>query len=657
MKTTKTNPTTRRDFLKETAAAGLLLAAVPASLRGQAAASASPAAAPLEKVTGMKTHLNSPTITKRSLAADVVVVGGGLSGICAAIAASRHGASVVLIQDRPVLGGNCSSEVRMGILGSYGDNNKETGIFEELQLENIYRNPLMRYTLWDDILYSAVVREKITLLLNTSVNAVRTENALIRSVTAWNTYEYCEYTVRGRVFADCSGDSILRLSGAEFRFGREARAEFGETFRDTAEADACLMGSSLLLQLRKCETHRPFIAPEWARHFTDETIPKLRPLNPHDNNFWWLEYGGMLDTIADAGAIQFELKRIAYGAWEYMKNHRDGRCANYELDWISGLPGKRESARFVGDLLVNQHDIMDGGKFPDTVCHGGWTLDDHDPLGFFADGVQTTHHYPPTTPYGLPYRMLYSKNISNLLFAGRNVSCTHIGLSATRVMATCAVLGQAAGTAAALAKRHNCLPRDLYEKHIGELQDILQDDDQLIPNRPRKVPAVTLAATAQFEELRLGIDRNEENGSWIHDPTAFSHSTGTLIGRRWKGNVVQHGVWLKPGETAEYKWKSPVTLSKTRIVFDTNLTIRGKRMRKLEATPEYSELPKMLAREFAIEALADGKWTEIFHEKENWKRLYKIALPPVRCDAVRLKIISTWGGVESPARIFGFEVA
>ncbi|MDR0901280.1 MAG: FAD-dependent oxidoreductase [Opitutaceae bacterium] len=657
MKTKNQNPTTRRDFLKETAAAGLLLAAVPASLRGQPAAGNPPrqaaVSAPLGKVTGMRTHLNSTPITKRSLSADFVVVGGGLSGVCAALAAARHGSKVIIIQDRPMLGGNASSEIRMGVLGSHGNNNKETGIFEELQLENIYKNPLMRFTLWDDILYSAATRENITLLLNTSVQAVRTENNIIKSVTAWNINEYCEYTVGGRVFADCSGDSILRLSGAEFRMGREAAAEFDEDFRQSKDADTHIMGSSILMQLRKCDVHRPFIAPDWACHFTDETIPKNKNPYPKNNNFWWIEYGGKLDTIADAGQIQFELKRIAYGVWEYMKNHKDGRCADYELDWFGSLPGKRESCRLVGDLIVNQHDLMKGGVFPDVVCHGGWTLDDHHPEGFYFDGYQSDHHYPKT-PFGLPYRMFYSKNINNLLFAGRNVSCTHIGLSATRVMATCAVMGQAVGTAAALTKTRDCLPRDIYKKHITELQDILQDDDQLIPNRPRKIPAVTLAATAQFEELRKGLDRHEENGKWVPDPTAKSGSHGD--GHRWKSKPVLHGVVLKAGESAEYKWAAPVSLSKTRVVFDTNLNTRNKRMRKLEATTEYESLPKMLAREFAIEALVDGKWTEIIHEKDNWKRLYRKTFPSIKCAAIRLKVLSTWGG-ETPARVFGFEAA
>ncbi len=316
---------------------------------------------------------NNNVIARRELSAGLVVVGGGLSGVSAALAAARHGAKVVLIQDRPMLGGNASSEIRMGITGAAGDNCKETGILEELQLNNYHFNPLLRYTLWDDILLSAVLHEpNITLLLNTSVQEVAmTDSRRIGSVTAWNSNEYCRYTVSGTLFADCSGDSILRLSGAEFRTGREDRKAFGES-RAQEKADRRTMGSSLLFQLRKCTEHRPFIPPDWAYHFTDETIPSGRNLMPAENNFWWIEYGGLLDTVADAGVIQRELKKIAYGVWEYLKNNPDGRCRNYELDWICSLPGKRESARYAGDYTLTQNDIMNRTQFPDAVGYGGW---------------------------------------------------------------------------------------------------------------------------------------------------------------------------------------------------------------------------------------------------------------------------------------------
>lgn len=201
---------------------------------------------------------------------DLVVVGGGLAGICAAVAAARHGAEVALVQDRPVLGGNASSEIRMGICGAHGKERKETGLLEEIQLNNIYYNPLMRYTLWDDILLSFVRAEsRITLLLNTSVEAVAMEGSRIKSISAWNSNEYRRYEIAGELFADCSGDGILALSGAEYRTGRESASEFQESFLENDAADSKTMGNSILLQLRPCAEHHPFIPPAWAYRYDE----------------------------------------------------------------------------------------------------------------------------------------------------------------------------------------------------------------------------------------------------------------------------------------------------------------------------------------------------------------------------------------------------
>ena len=208
----------------------------------------------------MRTEANSPVVLEKEMSADFVVVGGGLSGICAAISAARHGTKTVLVQDRPMLGGNCSSETRMGIMGAHGDDNKEAGILEELQLRNFYYNPLMRYTLWDDVMLSTVISEKnITLLLNTSVDGVEMDGGRIVAVKAWNVNAYTRWKIRGKLFADCSGDGILRLSGAKFRIGREFPEEFGEDYTQVG-GDHRTMGNSILLQLRKTEEHHPFHA-------------------------------------------------------------------------------------------------------------------------------------------------------------------------------------------------------------------------------------------------------------------------------------------------------------------------------------------------------------------------------------------------------------
>ena len=583
----------------------------------------------------MRTEANSATVAERTLEADFVVCGGGLAGVCAAVSAARHGASVVLIQDRPVLGGNASSEMRMGIVGAVESEDCEAGLLEEMQLRNFYFNPLQRYTLWDDVIYSTVVSEpRIALLLNTSVDGVTMDGGRIAAVRAWNSNAYVRYTVRGRLFADCTGDGILRLSGAKFRRGRELPSEFGEDYLRNGGGDHRTMGNSILLQLRKTDVHVPFVAPAWAHHFTDADFdcPKEAPadprvrkyhykrLYPEDNNFWWIEFGGNLDTIGDANEIQRELKRIAYGVWEYMKNNPDGRCRGYDLDWIGSLPGKRESTRFIGPHILTQRDVLSGGHFEDVVAYGGWTLDDHHPDAFHRRGRISTEYSTPC-PFGIPFDCLYSVNVPNLMFAGRDISATHMGLSATRVMATCAMLGQAVGTAAAIAVRDGLDPAGVRKSRIAELQATLEDDDQMLPFRWRRVSPLTASAKADpaVEPLRNGIDRD-------------------YAGR-------DNGVWVEPGaDTLVYRWEGPVTLRGVRIVFDSDLRVRGKRMRKLEATRERKPMPAMMAKAFRVEVETDGGWRTVRAEPLNIRRLFKASFDAVECRALRLVVESSWGG-------------
>ena len=543
----------------------------------------------------MRTEANAPVVKEVRLETQFVVCGGGLSGICAALSAARHGVKVVLVQDRPMLGGNASSEMRMGIMGAAGDQNKEAGILEELQLKNFYYNPLRRYTLWDDVMYSTVIEEpNVTLLLNTSVDGVEMAGGRIAAVKAWNGNAYTRYVIKGDLFADCTGDGILRLSGAKFRHGRELPSEFGEDFQQGG-GDGRTMGNSILLQLRKTEEDHPFHAPSWAYKFTDadfvnDAQPKekgksysYKRLYPDNNNFWWIEFGGNFDTIGDANAIQLELKKIAYGVWDYMKNHPDGH-------------------------------------FEDVVAYGGWTLDDHHPDAFWKHGHLSEHHRCPS-PFGIPFDCLYSVNVPNLMFAGRDISVTHMALSATRVMATCATIGQAVGTAAAVSFRHGgVMPAEVRAKHIAELQTTLEDDDCMLPFRCRKVNALTRAARTapENEPLRSGVDR-------------------------WTSAKKENGVWTDPGaETMVYEWDKPQKISGARLVFDSVMKGTSKRMMKLEAEHTRVKMPAPLAKRFRIDARVNGAWKTVFSDDLNILRLRKVSFAPVEADALRLVVTETW---------------
>lgn len=564
-------------------------------------------------------------VCEKRVEADFVVVGGGMAGLCAAVAAARNGAKTLIIQDRPMFGGNASSEIRMWICGAHGPNRKETGLLEELQLDNLYFNPELHYTVWDDVMYNFVRQQKnLSMLLNSSVESVEVENGRIRTVTAWNLVEYTRYRVEGKLFADCSGDGILRLSGAKYRMGRESRDEFDEPHAPE-QADKKTMGNSILIQLRRTKTHRPFRAPEWAYHYTDETAPK-RHLMPEGNNFWWMEFGGVRDTIADAEEIRDELYRIAYGVWEYIKNHPDGRGHEWELDWIGSLPGKRESVRFVGDHTLSQKEVEAGGDFPDAVCYGGWTMDDHHPEAIYYPGPPTIYH-PAPSPFGIPYRSLYSVNIDNLFFAGRQISTTHMAMSSTRVMATTAMMGQAVGTAAAIAFRTGETPRGVWEHHIEELRQTLLDQDQFIPNAKRRIPELTLRAETNCEILRDGWDRDWDDG--------------------------EHGASFASGEAAVYRFADEETVHGVRLVFDSDLSDL-KRQRNVETSGECHEMPALLPRSFRLEYRDGGEWKEFASVAENRHRYVKLSGAPCRCREFRFVAGEAWGGGAS--RVFSFDV-
>lgn len=572
---------------------------------------------------------------------DFCVVGGGLAGLCAAVAAARRGIKVALMHDRPVLGGNASSEVRMWISGASGKGYRETGLLEEIHLENNFRNPYSNWSIWDTVLYEIVRFEpNVTLLLNCSCNDAVMEGSRIRSVKGWQLTTQTWHTVEADLFADCSGDSILApLSGADFRWGREASAEFGESIAP-AEADRKTMGMSCLIQARETDTPKTFVPPAWAH-----TYPREEDLGNrnHDfrgaSNFWWLELGGEQDTIHDTEEIRDELLKVALGVWDHVKNHGDHGADNWELDWIGFLPGKRESRRCMGDYILTQSDLDAGKRFDDIVAYGGWSLDDHPPAGFAHRG-RPTHRERVKAPYGIPYRCLYSRNIDNLLFAGRNISCSHAALSSTRVMATCATLGQAVGTAAAIAAQHTVTPGQVYRHHLGDLQQAILDDDSTLPGLQRAVPALSrdaalMASEGDPEPLRNGVDR----------PVGDA-------GNAWTGN---------PGSWIEYTFDSPQHIEEARIVFDSDLNRKGAFWHvELNAVANYPlhepprTVPCTLVRAFRLEASDDGDaWRILQATRDNHQRLVRVPLQ-TSAKAVRLVPASTWGA--DRARVFAFDV-
>ncbi len=595
---------------------------------------------------------------------DLCVVGGGIGGMLTAISAARRGAKVALMHDRPVLGGNASSEIRMWICGAGTRvrNLQETGIMEEIALDNMARNPSRNWSIWDALLYEKVRFEpNIDLILNCACCEAKMDGARIESVTGFQLTTYQRHTVRAKIFADCSGDSILApLTGAAYRVGREAKSEFGEEF-GIESADRKTMGSSLLIQARETDHKVAFTPPAWAYDFPDDESLNHKPhdclLKPH-TNFYWIELGGEANTIADAEKLRDELLKIAFGVWDHMKNHGEHGADNWELEWIGFLPGKRESRRYVGDYTLTQDDVENGSKrFEDTVAYGGWQIDNHLPGGFWMKSKDGAHLQKRrlTEPYAIPYRALYSRDVENLMFAGRNLSATHAAFASARVMGTIGLMGQAVGTAAALAVEKGVMPRGIYadKSLLKELQRRLMDDDCFLPHLRREISPLAKAATLTADygdasDLLNGVDRR----IWGRD----------------------NGYFGKTNQAITFQFDKPTFVGGFRLVVDSDLDREN-----IDGHPDLLTIPmplfkgrgygntsftfpRTVLKHFRVDVKgADGEWTTAFETKDNHQRLVRGRIER-ECLAVRLMPLSTWGSElkaetygSATAHIFAFE--
>ncbi|TKC65583.1 FAD-dependent oxidoreductase [Pedobacter hiemivivus] len=464
------------------------------------------------------------------LQVDLAVIGGGVSGTCAAITAAREGLKVVLVQDRPVLGGNASSEVRLWMLGAtshMGNNNRwarEGGVVDELMVENVYRNPEGNPLIFDMVLLDKVVAEpNITLLLNTAVYDVEKSSAdEISSLKAFCSQNSTEYIITAPLFCDASGDGIVAfLAGAAFRMGAESKEEFGELFAPTKEYGE-LLGHSLYFYSKDTGKPVKFVAPSYA--LDDITkVPRFRNFNAKEYGckLWWLEYGGRLDTVHDTEKIKWELWKVAYGAWNYIKNSGNfPEAENLTLEWIGTIPGKRESRRFEGEYMIKQQDVVQQHLHDDAVAFGGWSIDLHPADGVFSEKPGCNQWHGKGI-YQIPYRSLYSRNIKNLFLAGRIISATHVAFGSTRVMATAAHAAQAVAMAAKICKDRKILPADVYHQgFITELQTALLRTGHHIPNVVLDDPEDLVGTAVVTASSELLLDELPEAG--LLKPLEFS---------------------------------------------------------------------------------------------------------------------------------------
>jgi hypothetical protein len=582
-----------------------------------------------------------PHMTLVDLACDVFVAGGGMAGVCAAISAARHGAKVVLAQDRSRLGGNSSSEVKMHIVGADCSGKRlgwrEGGLIEELRLDDAVNNPHRSFELWDLLLYEKARSEpNLTLLLDAPLFAAETGDGAIQRVMVRCDKTEHLYRIRAKLYLDCTGDSRLALeAGAEMRWGREAKSEFNESLALGA-ADRQTLGSSILFTARDYGKPVRFTPPRWARNVTKAQL-RFRPIKSWEYGYWWIEWGGQLDTIRDNERIRFELLAIVMGVWDYIKNSGDKPdSANWGMDWVGMVPGKRESRRIVGDHLLTQRDLTDAAvRFEDAVCMGGWPLDDHPPSGFDRAEEKPGIQIYPDQPYNIPLRSLYSHNLRNLMMAGRNISASHVAFTSTRVMSTCAVMGQAAGTAAALCARAGIPPRQLAQDkaRLTELQQILLRDDQTIVGaRNTDAADVARKATVTASDALKGAEAEHVLDGYVRDlPGKTEHV--------WAANMSGDGAWI------ELSWPQPQRLRHVQVTFDTGF----QRLLRLTAQASYSARiirgpqPETVRDYEVLYTDAAGQTHPLVKVTGNYQRLTRHDFAPVEATSLRLRITAANG--------------
>lgn len=596
---------------------------------------------------------------------DVVVIGGGMSGICAALAAARHGARTALVHDRHVLGGNASSEIRMHICGASENLAKpdleESGILHEIMLDNKSRNDYYNFSIWDMVLFSTVKRQKnLTVYLSTAMESCEMgEGSTIRSIDAYQLTTETHWKISGKVFIDCTGNATLGYyAEAEFRTGSEGRDEFGEPDAP-GQPNKERMGNTLLFKAVDRGHPVAFKKPDFARTFTEEELKYRTHSAVHgaqikgevdkayvrmtsfstssvDYGYWWIELPGETDDIIDEyEQIRDELVSCIYGIWDHLKNGGDHGAENYDLEWVGMLPGSREGRRLIGDYILNENDILSNRQFEDAVAYGGWPMDIHTAKGLYDFDELPSRVISFDGAYTIPYRSYYSKNISNLMMAGRDISASKMAMGSTRVMGTCAVGGQAVGTAAALCIKYDCDPRGAQE-HMRELQQMLLKDDAYIPGiwnedpkdlaRRAKVTATSAREGCPPENVINGISRDEDG-----------HRNLWISGRgRTEGEML----------TLHLADRQPV--SEVHLTFDSNFhyPIKITLSRKRQAQQRIG-VPPELIRDYTVTLWQGDKKAAKQTVTENVQRKNIVTFPTTECDRVTVMVHKTNGSNEA----------
>lgn len=588
---------------------------------------------------------------------DFVVVGGGLTGICAAIAAARGGAKTALIHERPVLGGNASSEIRMHVCGANSNMKKpeltEGGILHELMLSNKRVNDSFNFSIWDAVLYDAVKKEKnLTVYLNTTMHRAESENGRVKKIECYQLTTERHFEITAGFFADCTGNGTLcAFADAKFRTGSEARIEYNEPHAPET-ANNKRMGNTLLFKaidrghpvkfIPPCEVihfteeqlkyrkHSPDIPPEIVKNVTPEELRVMFGGYAQDYGYWWIEICGEKENIIEEyEEIRDQLVSAIYGIWDHIKNGGEHGAENYELAWVGMLPGVRESRRIVCDYMLNENDILENRRFDDKVAYGGWDIDNHTNL--FAFDQKPSFIYPVEGSYDIPYRSYCVKGFKNLFVGGRCLGASKLAMSSTRVMGTCAIGGQAIGTAAAMLCMGDA--EDIRDIDIKKLQQNLLRDDCYLPfveNFDDTDLARSANITASSEEKDFpakncisGISRaiDGKTNAW-HSKPLVDNTPENLLIRLEKTSIV----------------------STVRLVFDSDFNTEKKiTLSSTRQNQQKIGVPKELVKNFKVELICEGKTVGAVDIKDNYQRLVKVPFDNIGCDTVKIIFKDTWG--------------
>lgn len=600
----------------------------------------------------------------RSASFDVIVVGGGMNGLCAALACARHGAKTALVHDRPVLGGNASSEVRMHICGASNnmrkDNAEETGIVRELLLENRRLNDFYNWSIWDRVLHTAATeQENLTLFLNTTMTDCDVDGRKITAIHCYQLTTEIAWTLTAPIFCDCTGNATLGfMAGAPFRLGSEGKAEFNEPHAPDKPTDE-RMGNTLLYKAVNRGRPVEYVPPRGAYKFTEEmlkfrkhadligedgekiadtvfddadpaTVSLVADAYSFDYGYWWIELSGdKADIIEEYEELRDELLKCIHGVWDHIKNDGNHGAENYDLEWVGMLPGMRESRRMEGEYILNENDLIGNVVFPDAVAYGGWAADNHVAHGLKDYDKMPSEIFDFDGLYTIPYRCYVAKDMDNLFISGRSMSASKLAMASSRVMGTCAVGGQAVGTAAALCTKYNCGPMGVMD-HMTELQQTLLRDDCYIPGY-RNEDADDFARTAQVSAT-----------SEKHLAPNVTNGVARTVGENencWQSDGIAEG-----GEVLTLALDGEKTVSQVRLTFDPNLNhcIKMTMSSKRIAQQGYG-VPPELVKDYEVVLKRGGKIVASQAVNDNYQRLNVLDFTPVVCDAVEVRVTATNG--------------